>query len=382
MRVYLEAGDVISALGMGLEEHLAALESMSGGIRECTDKRLSPTPFPVAMLPWTELREAFALGFPEAGIQLESGPTPFEQVASLAASRCLEGSPVKAGDPGLFMILSTTKGNVDLLENKDSSGDSGADLRLGLAHTASRIGHLLGLVQPPLVLSNACISGVAALLMAQRFIRAGKARHVLVLGADILSRFVVSGFQSFLSLSSAPCRPYDAERDGLSLGEAAAAVLVSSEYGDMEILSGAVSNDANHISGPSRTGEGLYRAVSRCLRGQQAPGLISAHGTATPYNDEMEAMAMDRAGLRQVPLNSLKGYLGHTLGAAGVVESLLNLEAMRRALWIPTLGLKEQGVSKPLHLSRTPEDLKAGTLLKVASGFGGSNAALLIRKRP
>jgi 3-oxoacyl-[acyl-carrier-protein] synthase-1 len=109
-------------------------------------------------------------------------------------------------------------------------------------------------------------------------------------------------------------------------------------------------------------------------------GFISAHGTATPYNDEMEANAISLAGLEIVPLNSLKGYYGHTLGAAGLIESIISIQSMRESFFLPTPGFSEHGVTRPVNVCSKPLEASASTILKTASGFGGCNAAVVFGK--
>jgi 3-oxoacyl-[acyl-carrier-protein] synthase-1 len=144
---------------------------------------------------------------------------------------------------------------------------------------------------------------------------------------------------------------------------------------------GFSSNDANHISGPSRTGEGLYIAITRTLQHNPLPvDHVSAHGTATPYNDEMESVALARAGLLDVPVNSMKGYWGHTLGAAGVIESVAAAWSLKNHILIGTMGFQENGVSEPVRVIENTEAAAIGSCLKMASGFGGCNAALMFYK--
>ena len=181
-----------------------------------------------------------------------------------------------------------------------------------------------------------------------------------------------------------PCKPFDAERDGISLGEAAATVILSADQmpGALVLAGGSVSNDANHISGPSRTGEELWLAISRALSQAQIRSsdidFISAHGTATRYNDEMEAKAIHLAGLENVPVNSLKGYYGHTLGAAGILESIVTMQSMKENILIPTLGFSKPGTEKPVNVVNKFERATLRKCLKTASGFGGCNAAVVI----
>jgi 3-oxoacyl-[acyl-carrier-protein] synthase-1 len=173
-------------------------------------------------------------------------------------------------------------------------------------------------------------------------------------------------------------------RKGINLGEAAATIILSSRERAEPctlLCGGATSNDANHISGPSRTGEELALAISKALNECSLMptdiDAISAHGTATMYNDEMESKAFAHTGLLHPPLHSIKGYLGHTLGAAGVVESALLVESIRWGLTIPLLGFDTLGVSKPVNVGTRSERVHIRHALKTASGFGGCNAAIV-----
>ena len=280
-------------------------------------------------------------------------------------------------DPGTVLILSTTKGNVELLGQPQAYARD----RLSLWRSADIIAAYFGIRNRPVVISNACISGVVAMLMAQRMIRNGKCKRAIVVGADVLSKFIVSGFQSFLSRSEKPCRPFDVQRDGLTLGEAAATLIISDRQGEFELKGGAITNDANHISGPSRSGEGLLLAIKQTLGDRKDVDLISAHGTATVYNDEMESIAFSRAALGSIPVNSIKGYVGHTLGAAGILETIVNVEAMRQNMLVPCMGFSNSGVSGKISVVGEARQKEMGAMLKVASGFGGCNAAALWEKK-
>ncbi len=149
----------------------------------------------------------------------------------------------------------------------------------------------------------------------------------------------------------------------------------------MQIINGASANDANHISGPSRTGDGLFQAIKETmLNSSFKPDTLNAHGTATPFNDEMESIAFERAGLNKVPLNSLKGYYGHTLGAAGVLETIITLEAAHDGKIIKSAGFSEIGVSGKVEIITEHKNANIKAILKTASGFGGCNAAALFAK--
>lgn len=276
-----------------------------------------------------------------------------------------------------LLIISSTKGAIaDNITDPFQPVVSRLESRFSLRHR-------------PLVISNACVSGVVAINTAARLLKAGLYKHVVVAGCDVVSDFVLYGFQSLYAVSDEPCRPFDKDRKGVSLGEAAGTVVLSAERSAFAAepfvyLGGAAANDANHISGPSRTGEGLVRAVSKAIGNAGiAPreiGFINAHGTGTNFNDEMESIAFGRLGLENVPLNSLKAYWGHTLGAAGIIETAACLQMMRRESVAASLGYASPGTSVPLNVLTENKSPDTEIFLKTASGFGGGNAALIIKK--
>lgn len=320
--------------------------------------------------------------FKERTEQLNLSPvkyTFFEQLAILSLLSAINERDIDLSGKDSLIILSTTKGNVDLLENDPF------DPKLSLFYSAKIIAEYFGNSNRPVVISNACISGVSAIAIAKRYLQSGKYKRVAVVGADILSKFVVSGFQSFKALSQTQCRPFDKNRSGLNIGEGAAAIVFEGvevlNDGDLYIEGEGIANDANHISGPSRTGEGLLRAINAALKDNRHVDFINTHGTATLYNDEMESIALSRAGLLEPPLSSFKGYFGHTLGAAGVIESVVCMESMRRHILIGTKGFSELGVTHKVNVIKENMEMSPKRVLKSCSGFGGSNAAIIISKQ-
>jgi 3-oxoacyl-[acyl-carrier-protein] synthase-1 len=250
--------------------------------------------------------------------------------------------------------------------------------------SVKRIAKHLGIETEPIVVCNACVSGLSALILAERLLTQKFYDYAIVTGADVLSRFVISGFQSFKSMDANPCRPYDIERLGMNLGEAAATMILAGEPTGQQdgwtLLQGTIRNDAHHISTPSNKGEGAYRAMVPLLQqvNKDELALVNAHGTATMFMDQMEAVALDRAGLSDIPVNSYKGYFGHTLGAAGVLETILTMHALDDHTILGTRGFQELGVSVPIQVSAEAKPTDKRTFLKLISGFGGSNAALLV----
>ncbi|HQM84751.1 MAG TPA: beta-ketoacyl synthase N-terminal-like domain-containing protein [bacterium] len=290
----------------------------------------------------------------------------FESICINSIHGAVSECGIDPKDPQTLFILSTTKGNIGVPLNK----------------TAEIIAEKFGFINNPLVISNACISGVVAITIAERLIKKGGYRNIVVTGADILTDFIVSGFQSLKAIGSTVCRPFDVARNGINLGECAATVILSSDAkSGVEVTGGAFNGDANHISGPSRTAEGLYLSISRTMNGFNGlPSFISAHGTATSFNDEMESIGFDRAGLNDVPLNSLKPYFGHTLGAAGIAEIIISAHSIQKGIALKTPGYENHGVTRNITVLKENMRAELTSCLKTASGFGGCNASVLLVK--
>ena len=313
-------------------------------------------------------------------LSLKERFTTFEKRLILSISSAAARTDIDLASDRVLFILSTTKGNISLLDQAEDFPPE----RVHLGVSARRIARHFGNERMPIVVSNACISGVCALLTGMRALREGWCDYAVVAGTDVQSRFIITGFQSFKALSQAPCRPFDAARDGLNPGEAAATVILTrAETAPWEWVRGAVRNDANHISGPSRTGEGSFQALEAALQGvdRRELAFVNVHGTATAYNDEMESIALHRAGLDAVPVTGLKGVFGHTMGAAGILECILSMRALEAGVVLPTAGYDTCGVSYPLQISNVERPAKGNAFVKVISGFGGCNAALTVRKR-
>ncbi len=370
--VFIAADNIFSPIGATTAENFAQLKKGISGIKLHHNKAMADEPFYAALFDQDQ--------------QFGNGThTKFEQLLIASITDALATSEIKAGDKKTILIISTTKGNISLLETKPNDPD--LKERIALPTSAKLVAEYFGFVNQPLVVSNACISGIMAILTGMRLIQSGQYENAVIAGADVISKFVLSGFQSFQAISPAPCKPFDANRTGITLGEGAATVVLSSnpKYMDnIKVLSGAVSNDANHISAPSRTGEELGQAINKTLKdaGMAAADIdfVSAHGTATSYNDEMEAKALTIAHLQATPVNSLKGYYGHTLGAAGLMESIISMQSLKENMVLPTPGFSIMGVSNPLNICTDLLPGNYSNCLKTASGFGGCNAAVLFSK--
>lgn len=362
--VFVVSDNIFSPIGKTTAGNFAQLKNGASGIR-LHDNAFSPQAYYAALF--------------TGELSFDSQYTKFEYLLIASITDALANSAIDPKDKRTLLILSTTKGNISLLESAEYS--EALKKRISLPASAEIVAGHFGFVNQPVVVSNACISGIMAIVTGKRLIQSGQYNHVVVAGADVITRFVLSGFQAFQAVSSQPCRPFDAARDGITLGEGAAAVILSNRPtpGAIKVSGGAVSNDANHLSAPSRTGEELAQAINATLKeaGTDKIDFISAHGTATLYNDEMEAKAVNLAGLQNVPLNSLKGQYGHTLGAAGLIESIVSVQSMREGVLIPTLGFTQQGTPDALNIYKENLHGDYKNCLKIASGFGGCNAAVL-----
>ena len=364
--VYITADSLISSLGKNTQENLKAIREHRSGITRHEAGVIADSSILAATI--------------SDSVKGPDSYTRLEQLFILTIQDILFQSGISLADNDCGLILSTTKGNVDLLAHHPNEPDN----RVYLWEMGKRIGRYFQAEDRVEIISNACISGVSALIVAKRWIETGRYKKVIVAGGDILSHFITSGFLSFRSVSSTICRPYDAQRDGLNLGEACGAILLSSEGSNLDIIvsGGAISNDANHISGPSRTGDGLYFAIRQAMEeasvNPEDVSFINAHGTATVYNDEMESKAIHLAGLEVVPVNSMKPYFGHTLGASGVIESIICLHELKENMLFGTLGYEKAGVSMPIIVQADHCEMPMKHCIKTASGFGGCNAAIVL----
>ncbi|WP_298538806.1 beta-ketoacyl synthase N-terminal-like domain-containing protein [uncultured Aquimarina sp.] len=374
-KVYLIADNIISPLGFSTEENIENLRLNKTGIKKVDDDDIWSKPFFGAVIDNDKLSVAWNT------ISNDSVYTKLEKMMLLSVSKLLTENPsldiTKCG-----VIISTTKGNINSLR-----GDS--DEKAYLASISKTVQRYFKLDHTPVILSNACISGGLALAVGKRMIQSELFEDVVVIGGDLLSEFTLSGFFSFQAVSTAPCKPFCKNRTGISLGEAAASAWLSSNKKNVteeaiSITGDASANDANHISGPSRTGEGLFISITKALKeaGIESNQIdyITAHGTATPYNDEMEAIAFNRAGMKSVPINSLKGYYGHTLGASALIESIIARHCLINNELFASLGFEELGVSEPINVIDKNHKKELKRVLKTASGFGGCNVALIIEK--
>lgn len=360
---YIIADNIISPLGETSEENYLSVKAGRSGIH--------------AYEPGTcNIPEGFY-----ASLLFED----FETLALKSAQKAIGNARLELKGKRTAFILSSTKGNIE--EN------------ISLADSAQRIASQLGIDAKPIVVCNACISGLSALILGNRLIDSDLYDAAIVCGCDTPRQFILSGFQSLKALSPEPCRPFDMERMGLNLGEAAATLILSKnpiQGNSWRMGDGFIRNDAFHISTPSKTSDGLYLSLQRTLESftkeisstcQQIDmkahlAFINAHGTATLFNDQMESVAIGRAGLSDLPANAYKSFWGHTMGAAGILETIISMKAIDDDTILGTRGFSELGVSGKMNIcaENRPTDKKG--FIKMLSGFGGCNATIWAAKYP
>jgi 3-oxoacyl-[acyl-carrier-protein] synthase II len=336
-----------------------------------------------------------------------AAPSRAQQLALLAAREALAdasldgGARLASGGTRLGVACGTTLGGIGnwlpLVRNDDGSDRPiAAPARWGYAGPAQAVAAAAGAHGPVVAPSVACASGNAALGAALELLRSGRCDVVLAGGADALHDFVIAGFGTLKALDPAPCRPFDRARRGLNLGEGAAFLVVESiahaqarNARVRAFLDGyGVAADAVHMTGPDREGRGAARAMSAAIadaaRAPDAIDFVSAHGTATPFNDLMEAKALGHvfgARASEVPIDSIKSAIGHTLGAAAAIEAVLCVRVLETGLVPPTPGLQEIDPEIRLDVVHgAPRRLDARVTLSTASGFGGTNAAVVISR--
>lgn len=385
-KVYIADTAMITSLGQGVDRNFNALVDGESGVEKSSSPRVTQSSVTAGLIS-EEIYEDLERQF---GKDANSR-------AELLAISCINelrwDSTVRTG-----LVIASAKGNISFLEDNHYTDAESikSDSRIMFGSMGEHIASRFGIAKDDTcIISNACISGVSAIAFARRMILAGHYSQMVVVGMDVQNRFITSGFASFKSLSDDLCRPYDASRCGLNLGEACGAMLLTAKPAScsdcngcqpvVSIDGGAMTDDANHISGPSRTGDGLFFAMRKSMEEANVSAeqidVLQMHGTATAYNDEMESKAVSLARLQDVPAQSLKPYFGHTMGASGVIETIILAEEMKRGIFVGTKSFENLGVPMPVNVSANNRIIKeSGKIygLKTASGFGGTNAAVVL----
>jgi 3-oxoacyl-[acyl-carrier-protein] synthase II len=304
----------------------------------------------------------------------------------------------------LPLVLGTTSGGMSLGEAyyrqaiNTPAKDRGQATRVNgyqAQQQAVDVADAFGFRGPVTIIATACASGATSIGHAWDLIRRGHAERVFTGGYDAISQMVFGGFDSLQALSPTTCRPFDAHRDGLALGDGAAMLaletLDSAKKRNAEILGEIVgygaATDAHHLTQPHPNGDAALASMNAACAAAQLSAdkinYINAHGTGTPLNDSAEAAAINRwagANAKNVPVSSTKSSIGHLLGGAGSVEAVICLMALREQ-WLPPTSTTE--TVEPVcafPLVRKPMDAKVEYALTNSFGFGGANATLILRR--
>lgn len=379
-----------SCLGRGGDTHTAALQAGASGL----------TPLS-ALRDWPAMPFDCHVGAVE-GLEQQTLPAhvaAYDNRATRLLMAALDEALLEAvesardrhGAARVAVVLGTSTSGVERLETayRDRPADAPLPAAYSLRHhndhqaVTAFLMELFALHGPGYAISTACSSSAKALVDAVQLIEAGVADAVLAGGVDSLCLTSLNGFEALELVSRAPSRPCDANRDGLSIGEGAALLLVERDTPGLARLAGfGETSDGHNMSTPPPDGAGARAAMEAALAAAdvapEALGFVNLHGTATPSNDVAECAAVAAIFGDRVPAFSLKGAVGHTLGAAGALEAALSILALRAGLVPGTVGLETPDPAIRCRVPRKPEPTTARVAMSNAFGFGGNNAALLL----
>jgi 3-oxoacyl-[acyl-carrier-protein] synthase II len=390
-RVAVVAAGIVSPLGLGLNETLAALQEG----RDC----VSPvTRFAVEQCRCKtagQVSDERLAGAGESRLRAER----LHRVARmmvLALEEALEQAP---GFQPELSVVGTTSGGMTFGEEYYrglKGGRSGPRAASLIANYTPQkpvmdAQEAFGLTAPCQVIANACASGTNAIGHAFDCVRSGRYQRVLAGGYDALSELVFVGFDSLQASTPEHCRPFDRERSGLVLGEGAAILLLENFEAAQargaeilaEIIGYGISTDNHHLTQPNPTGSGAREAMEGALQSARIAAseidYINAHGTATPFNDAAEGKAISDL-FDGVPVSSTKGMMGHSLGAAGAIEAVISILALRNQFLPPNINFRNGDAEVNLNIiANNSQPGRVRTVLSNSFGFGGTNASVIIR---
>ncbi len=304
----------------------------------------------------------------------------------------VERAKRRHGPGRIALLLGTSTSSIGETESAyrqlDSDGLFPPHMRSPLVHTPHSLGmfvqRALGLDGPCATISTACSSSAKVFAAAERLLRLGLVDAAIVGGVDTLCGSVLFGFNALRLVAREPCRPFDADRAGISLGEAAGYALLERGPGDLQLLGYGESSDAHHMSAPHPQGLGAEQALDAALTraglGTDDIDCINLHGTASPLNDEVEAALVARRFGPEVHASSTKGLVGHTLGAAGIVEAAISLLTLETGVMPGTAHSRTLDAACGPQIRLAPARGKPRHVLSNSFGFGGNNCALIFGK--
>jgi 3-oxoacyl-[acyl-carrier-protein] synthase II len=399
-RVVITGAGVITALGQGWKQNAEGFRQGRVAIRPVTLFDVSRQRVKVAAevdlptaLPETRLSGRHLRRMDRAA-----------KLLLLAAHEAWHQSGWEPSENDLPVVLGTTSGGMSLGEAyyrqaiqtpHSQSGQPTRVVHYQSERPALDLADAFGFHGPATIIANACASGANAIGHACHLLCRGHSQRVMAGGCDALSQLVFAGFDSLQALSPTQCRPFDAQRDGLALGEGAAVLALETldearrRGADIlgEVIGYGAATDVHHLTQPHPTGAAAVASMSAaCADARLGPekiGYVNAHGTGTPLNDSAEAAAINRwAGThaRKIQVSSTKSGIGHLLGAAGAIETVVCLMALREQWLPPTSTLRTPDPVCLFPVVREPTDASLEYALTNSFGFGGANASLILRR--
>lgn len=379
MTVYIASDHIITSLGFSTFETVQQIRNRVSGIqrsRKSSSKGARVNSSPVDT---NRLDQIFAdIGDPTKYTRLE-------RMAIVSVKYAIEKTDIDLESAQTLFIFASSNGNLDLFENHQERFEPD---RLHLWRTAQVVASFFDNPNSPLVISCGGITGLNALITAKRLLDAKRYKHIVVTGGDLLAELAIKELQSLKLVSPRNCKPFDFERDGLTPGEGSGTIVLTNDSdlapGEKICLgSGASTHDAC-VRTPSIGAMGLVSCLRNVFKSGEIEteqiDYISAHGNGTSLNDNKEATALKRMDLDKTPLNSLKGYIGDTMGAAGLIESAISIQSMRDNILLPTKGFRKKGTTEKIQIIKSLQKKNINTCLKLSTGHGGSNAAILLTK--
>lgn len=383
--LHISAYTVTSALGCGRAAHVAALEDERTGLAPQAVDGCSLTTF---------VGQVAGLDRPLTD-ELSSWDCRNNRLAQLALSQdgfrdAVQRCRARLGADRIGVFIGTSTSGVQQAELAYRRRDRAVDhLPAWFLHrytqnpfsAADFVRQALDLHGPTVALATACSSSAKVFASARRAIAAGFCDAAVVGGVDSLCLTTLYGFHSLQVVSSEPCRPADAHRSGLSIGEAAGFALLEAGAGELRLLGYGESSDAHHMSAPDPEGRGamaaMRDALTRAGLGPAQIDYVNLHGTATPANDLAEDRAVRCIFGREIPQSSTKGWTGHTLGAAGIVEAALSLLCIEKGLLPRSLNTRTKDPAIEGNVLLDSRRARVARVLSNSFGFGGNNCALI-----
>ncbi len=372
--VYITKTAAITAMGPDIESLYTGLMDQKSGITNITrfnnNDRCHTSPF-AGMIAGLDYTKKLSLIFQLSDMLIE-------QLGTI--------------EKDTFLISASTKAGIDILGKNNADSDI-LSKDLLLSSLTEYIALKLRLKNKGININSACASSTIAVAKAASLIQMGVVDSVLICCMDIVSEFVFSGFSAIGAMSDEPARPFDKNRKGLTLGEGAAAILLVNQGKAKarcnsplcRITGWGIANDAAHLTAPDKNGYGLKQAIQKACKKAKVSvddiHAVNTHGTGTKYNDSMEINVIQSMfNPNQVIANSIKGAIGHTLGAAGGIEIALCVKMLQEEMMPGTIGFLDPEKGSQKIISPDPRPLKGDLILTTNSGFGGSNAAVILKK--